>query len=83
MIPLAAEVNEESSMCLFADENTTQVSSGGPSVRLALVFYFSDGCNQAACGFMLTDLVGGERIHRLHLYGPLLRILRLICKPLF
>lgn len=47
----------------------------------ALVLCFSDGWNQAACGFTLTDLVDGESFHRLDLYGPQVGILWLICKP--
>lgn len=63
-------------------------SPGSPGVQVsawvrasALVFCFSDGWNQAACGFILTDLVDGERTHRLDLYGPQVGILWLICKP--
>lgn len=78
---------------VFADDPESQsdtytTSLLGPSVQVsarvrssALVFCFSDGWNQAARGFILTDLVDGERIHRLDLYGPQVGALWLICKP--
>lgn len=64
------------------DSLTQQVLSGSPGVRLsALVLCFSDGLNQAACGFILTDLVDGESIHRIDLQGPQVGFLWLIYKP--
>lgn len=53
-----------------------------PSVHgSALIFCLSDGWNQAVGGFVLTDVVDGESIHRLGVYGPQVGGFWLICKP--